>query len=345
MGYPYNTLITPAILWKNPRITREELARRLNETHSSWIHEYKKGEPWDSFIPGLEDPEYHDGINGVAQILGIRPSREFGDFLDPEKQQRDKHGLQLRPPLLIYPERGRTNYLFFGHISNELGAPIKIEEQSWDKLKPGDIWHEPMNEEFQGIVEEVFEETETKTQEGENDDGYPDDGYLIPKWNYKMTIRLIIPKYDERNYGTEEELYADWPQFHPENVWEWDQREGCFNGASYFGSRNFLWKMKNGLYSLDERTFSKISGGFTTSLKFGLTDLVLTAGALKHKAWKLLSRRGADHLENFLREFPDVKEEYDKAIWDSHTSRHARKERMKINELLRARLGGRFPER
>ena len=60
MGYPYNELIAPAILLTNPGITREEFIKLLDETHSSCIHEYRPGDPWDYYV--YEDEIYHRGL-------------------------------------------------------------------------------------------------------------------------------------------------------------------------------------------------------------------------------------------------------------------------------------------
>lgn len=72
----------------------------------------------------------------------------------------------------------------------------------------------------------------------------------------------------------------------------------------------------------------------------GYTDLILTVGALRHNAWKVLSRNGRKHLDAFLRGFPDVRADYARAVWDSHTSFYAKSKGMTLFEFLRARIQG-----
>ena len=101
----------------------------------------------------------------------------------------------------------------------------------------------------------------------------------------------------------------------------------------------FFWRIEEGRYFLDGKTFDRITAGLT-SVQYGYTDLILTAEAIKHGAWKLLSRRGLKHIPDFLRDFPDSRERYRRAIWDSHTSLYAKRKGMTVNEFLRMRRIG-----
>ena len=103
----------------------------------------------------------------------------------------------------------------------------------------------------------------------------------------------------------------------------------------------FLWLKRNDRYYLDPETFDRIPASlFCDSIEsYGYVDLILTVAAIKHKAWKLLSRRGLDHRDAFLRDFPDAREVYERAVWDSHTSLSAKARGMTVNEMLRMRLG------
>lgn len=71
MGYPYHKLIAPAILFKNPGITREEFVEILDQTHSPLFREYAEEEPWDYYDEKFEDERYHSGLEGLAQFLGL----------------------------------------------------------------------------------------------------------------------------------------------------------------------------------------------------------------------------------------------------------------------------------
>jgi len=71
-------------------------------------------------------------------------------------------------------------------------------------------------------------------------------------------------------------------------------------------------------------------------------DLILTAEAIRTKFWKVLQRRGLEHMDEFLETHPEVKERYAEAIWDSHTSLFAKQKRMTHTELIRMRLEARI---
>ncbi|MFH1211919.1 MAG: hypothetical protein V1659_03230, partial [Candidatus Woesearchaeota archaeon] len=104
-----------------------------------------------------------------------------------------------------------------------------------------------------------------------------------------------------------------------------------------------LWSMRENRYYFDERTFDLIPASIRSKNRhYGYTDLVLTREALRHRAWKLLSYKGLCHIDQFLRDFPDARLQYERAVWDSHTSLFAKGAGMTVFELLRMRLLGRL---
>lgn len=70
----------------------------------------------------------------------------------------------------------------------------------------------------------------------------------------------------------------------------------------------------------------------------GYTDLILTCEVIKKKDWRVLQYRGYEHLDDFLKQNPDSYQAYQKAVWDSHTSLYAKKEKLTNTQLLRGRL-------
>lgn len=75
---------------------------------------------------------------------------------------------------------------------------------------------------------------------------------------------------------------------------------------------------------------------------FGYTDLILTAEAIRNKAWKLLSRRGLSHKLAFLEDFPQANERYTKAVIDAEASFNARNRGLTTTDFLRMRLGAAY---
>jgi len=154
--------------------------------------------------------------------------------------------------------------------------------------------------------------------------------------------QLTEEHYEDVRYFLDlNKLVKEYPQFSPDYMYEFSPDSGSFSIPDANNSRDFRWIKKGDLYYLDTETFRKIPAAFTGnhgSRYYGYTDLLLTAEAIKQNAWKLLSRKGLEHLEEFYRDFPESRRRLEKAIWDGHSSSYAKKQRMTNTELLRWRL-------
>ena len=122
------------------------------------------------------------------------------------------------------------------------------------------------------------------------------------------------------------------------------QKEGVlFSGG--IGKDNFRWIQGSGRYFLDPQTFDNIpASDYRYDEKVippGYTNLVITALAIQHSAWKFLARDGWKYKDAFLQEFPDANRIYTKAVWDAHTSLYA-KGKLTVKEFLRFRLESRI---
>lgn len=335
MGYPYNGLIAPAILLTNPGISGERFVELLDQTHSSCFREYKHDEPWDYYEEELEDESYHKGLRGLASVLCLEYSKKFKKF---DKIKRDEYGLGIKPPFSWELDENEKNKYKFKVVVHEKNVIENLEtttEISWGKLNVGDIWQE-CNMGFEtGFVREIYEEKyigKEKPDDDEDGDSDPEDSG--PQYQYKMRIAPIRSIHSEHLYRNEEELFKDWPIFDPENKYDWSQTNGHFSVTPF--DNNFIWTKKGELYYLDDETFSRIPAGFNV-LSYGYTDLIITAEAIRHNAWKLLSYIGKRHLCQFFRDFPDSHEKYSRAVWDSHTSLFAKSKNMSVSDFLRFR--------
>jgi hypothetical protein len=146
---------------------------------------------------------------------------------------------------------------------------------------------------------------------------------LDSKISYYTVATFIKDPVDSQteNFYSEEELYRVWPILKPEIMYDFSQEKGEFCVTRGSG---FLWKNINGRYYFDEETFNHIPSSFFCSRNYGYVDLVLTREAIKHQAWKLFSVGGQKHYDDFLTDFPESMKEYEKAVWDSHTSIYAK---------------------
>jgi hypothetical protein len=329
MGYTFNDLVAPAVLFDNPGITREEFVMLLDETHSSFIHEYKENDAWDYYTKFTEDKRFHEGLKGLASILGLGYSQEFIRFKEPRK---DENGFSIRGPNM-YPAPDGASHKFdvYIHEKTIFEEPKLVEASSWDKLKIGSVWEETMMGSERGIVLEVLDESEF---EQVKDDFCDSAG---PQFYYRMRIRPFYAELRVEHFNSEQELYDNWPEFHPDFVYDWSKTKGSF-GQNCFGRENFLWDQEQGKYSLDRDTLNRIPASFRCSGRLGFADLVLTSEAIKHKAWKVLSYKGLQHFPQFLKNFPDVVDVYSRAVWDSHTSLSARLQGLTISDFLRFRV-------
>jgi len=326
MGYTYNDLVAPAILLDNPGITREEFAKLLDQTHSSCFHEYNPEDKWDYYTKETEDDNYHNGLEGLVHILLLENSQKFVEF---QKPRVDENGFFIKAPYML-PAREGADYQFevIIHEKNVFEEPKIQEDYSFEKLNVGDIWEETMMGADMGIVLKIVEEKDLSKE-----DDYEESS---PGYFYNMIIKPFNAQYREEHFKSKQELYQKWPQFHTDFANDWSQKTGHFL-VGCLGGNNFLWLQKQGKYYLDKQTFDRIPASFGSSLDLGYVDLILTSEAIKHKAWKVLSRRGLQHCSQFLKDFPDALPRYARAVWDSHTSLSAKMQGMSISDFLRFR--------
>ncbi len=330
MGYAYNDLVAPAILYGHPGITREEFVRLLDKTHSSNIYEYKAKQPWDYYNKN-EDERYHKGLGGLAGILGLEYTQRFREFQQP---WIDENKLLIKPPCLLTALPGkRHKFEVVVHERNVFEEPRQIQSCSWSKLGEGDIWEETMIGFDKGFVLKIIKEKRYSQGTDEDSGGGPE-------FFYDMIIRPFYADGRTEKFKSEQDLYAKWPQFHPDFVRDWSKERGHFTCTGPFGGNDFLWLRRQEKYYFDDATFDKISASFRCSGSLGYVDLILTGEAIKHRAWKVLSYRGLQHFPQFLKDFPDIIPVYERAVWDSHTSISAKLQKMSVSEFLRFRMPG-----
>jgi hypothetical protein len=204
-----------------------------------------------------------------------------------------------------------------------------VEQLSWEKLKPGDVWEECQMGEDKGLVEKIIKEESLVEKQDEDDDEDPT--MSGPQYKYTMIIKPIEKEYDMQKFNSLERLMKKWPQFRTMNKYNFGQETGTFSMA-----KNFIWDQRKGNYYLSEKTYRQIP--VSGILEKGYTDLILTAEAIKHQAWKLISYKGLQHLPRFLKEFPDSHKRYEKAVIDGELCMFAMKKGLTTTDYLRLRV-------
>ncbi len=313
MGFPYHELIPAAILLDTPGLTKNELGKKLLSTHYS-AGVVERSAPWDTHEK-RESFTFQD----LPRILGLKYSRAFLEF---KRTRRDQNGISLFAPEMrtAFQETKDSlvaeSYQVITHVDNELGEMQTISVSNSDRRNI----HEGQVVEF---IDEYLEGTNYWVRS------------IVGR---RAQVQRVTPQIQTETFATLDDLYSEWPQFRPENMFDFSQAKGDFVSG---WTEGFMWKLVDGKYYLDEQTFNQISASFGEAhdfYSFGYTDLILTAEAIKQGAWKLLSYRGLIHLGDFLRQFPDSRARYEQAVWDSHTSLAAKRKGMTNTQFLRMRL-------
>jgi hypothetical protein len=336
MGWAYIELIAAATLFNNPGVTREEFAELLNQTHATWMAEFKPDDPWSiTAAANLEDTRLHRGLYGLAQELQLSTTSAYKEFAS---EKTDEHGLPLRPPFVdVIPKKDGDvwlppKYRVYQHTGNILGKSERIDEMSFDRLKVGDVWRHRMLNDVRGRVDHIYKE-ECLPKEETDDYDEPDSR---PRYRYDMVVTHYEERCAEKEYATLEKLALDWPQLLPDAIHDFSKTKGVFWISRPALIEYFRWMKRGDRYYLDEEaTYDLVP--ITMPLGIGYVDLITTASALKHNAWKLFSVRGKIHAPAFFNDFPDAFQAYEKAVWDAHTSLYAKGQGMTIRELLIAR--------
>jgi len=299
MGITCNYLVAPAILLNTPGLTREEFAEKLKEVHHS-MDDIDLSKPWN-YVSKYEEEDLRRGLYSVAMVLGLEITKKFKEFSKVKK--RGLEGL-IFPPYLRFE---KNSFKVVVHKGNKILKEVKTEVE--EDVREGDfVYSPPFCDCHYGLIKKVLKKYEYK------DDIFPD---------LKTTISevILLPFFkveEEIIYKTEEELWKDWPQFHPDFMFDWNKEKGFFH---YGGKLNVLWKKIGNKYYIDEKTFKEmLYVKRNWGSRFTYTDLKITEIAIKYKAWQLLYRNGFRHLEEFFKDFPQAKKEYEKAIWDWYSS-------------------------
>lgn len=339
MGLATHQLVYAAALLDHPQgLSKNAYIALMDQAHVSEYTRFEKGDPMSSYTSGAGD--LCRGSKGLALALRLDHSRQYDEFYRPVL---DSRGLVVcSPSYFCYSDQREKETLKVTshHVVEYLqNVPRIIDKPAIETETLEDIWRN-----FSGSyeIEKLVVEELRRLRSGEKSS--LEEAFAVPytfrgKWFYAL-FRI-------ETYMTEEEVWQRWPQFHPDFVYDFAQEKGVF--AVAMGGNNFLWRQEGGRYFLDPETFNRIPASLRASGEgkhsWGYTDLVITAEAMRHGAWKLLSRRGFDHIPEFLQEFPDSRERLEEAIRDSHTFLAGKEWRenhqsrpLTVEELLRLRL-------
>ena len=210
MGITCNYLVAPAILLNTPGLTREEFAEKLKEVHHS-MDDIDLSKPWN-YVSKYEEEDLRRGLYSVAMVLGLEITKKFKEFSKVKK--RGLEGL-IFPPYLRFE---KNSFKVVVHKGNKILKEVKTEVE--EDVREGDfVYSPPFCDCHYGLIKKVLKKYEYK------DDIFPD---------LKTTISevILLPFFkveEEIIYKTEEELWKDWPQFHPDFMFDWNKEKGFFH--------------------------------------------------------------------------------------------------------------------
>jgi hypothetical protein len=321
MGYAFNELIPAAILHLNPRgLTAAEYARKLDE-----IKDSGRGSEFHPQAPlwaHYDNPKDGTSLRRLAEELQLE--RIKPDYRGAV-ERRDENGLSIFFPV-YHESKGKHRVVI--HEGNNLERICLSEEEVLSEAPIIGSYHR-MNGGDDGIVIDVVNHREVP------DNFEPGTTFQL----YTLKIAVVTPIVREKHYASRREVLREFPQFDEEKEYDWEKEEGTFREIGNW----FIWEKCSGKYFLSKKTLEKIPASSRSnnqkSNSYGYSDLVLTAQAIKHHAWKLFSERGNKHKEQLLRSIPRAQRAMERAIWDAQTSEYAKEEGMTTTEFLKFRLG------
>ena len=350
MGIPCDDLVPAALLWMHPGVKKEEFARLLDQIRLfCYLDEPENSQDYESSTSPLLP--YHYGLYGLAKILGLDETESSKEF---KKGGKDDNGLLIKAPTLdikikgnYYGKDGGHDFVVNEHIKNNIELERKITIYSEKEAQEGKIlnydkvtgkpfgYPECISE--KGIVRKRYSKTKVSILEIYPElASWPEGKETIFK--YVADMERIIPVVKKESFKSEEELWNRWPEFHPENIYDWTKEKGEFYNRSFHEKiSEFYWVKKGDRYYLDDKTFNLIPECYNRM--WGYTNFVMTAEAIKHNYWKVLSYAGfVDYFDEFLKKYPGAREANERAVWDAYTSRYARDNKLTNIEFLRRRI-------
>lgn len=143
-----------------------------------------------------------------------------------------------------------------------------------------------------------------------------------------MRIREKFPVYSVHEFGSLEKAVREHPEYHPDNLFDFSQEFGEFYRCIDETGR---WRKVGGKYYLDEEDLARTQGQVYSSI-------VLTAEAIKHRAWEVIGYSDYETyrwmLFNFLLKHPSTVRRHAAGVMNWWHSKKAAESGMNVREWL-----------
>jgi len=342
MGFPYESLIPPAILLDTDGLTREEFAKKLFIFEKSMVN-------------------IHHGLHGIATLLHLPVTEQYKTFLESEEQNITFFGSTIKKLYFetkisesIYnkynpatPEKikyyNHVHYIVDEYIETYLGHRKQVNTDFGYAAQKGEIYYNKSDEEREyidrivNIAEERFEDNP-------------------PIYHTEMIVRPVKIKNVINKFHSIKSLCKQFPMFHPDFMYDFNQSSGRISVDDH---GKYYWMKKDDKYYLDkEKTFNTIQAAIYHYKKgkkkedgedeyerqMGYSSLIMTAEAIRHNKKNLMFWMGiGESITNFIKKHPEVAARRENAVWDGYTSLFAKSNNMTHSELLRYRMLGMIP--
>jgi hypothetical protein len=329
MGAVNVNFVVPAILLDNPGVTREEFSDLLNQIHVG--DPPKHYQEWDKIGPIEKEmvkydsgiiPSFHHGVYGLAKHLGLNYIGEkYPNF-----------NIELSTPY-IYSGRSAS-------VSKRLDVIIRDDDNTWQRPKYKVSVHKSDKLTSSRVeLTEFFQEIEiNKILDCEDEKAFVV-RKILEKSDYddieycSFLADVIKPEWEENEYFSIDDLSRGFPELSPDSIFNWEQNEGIISNfnrhSTLYRGEQPRWEKRNNKYYLQN------ASEFTET---NYTSLIITAEAIREKAWGLFAFRAYAMTEDFLLDFPESRKRHDKAVVDWQTSQYAKNQGMTNNEYLRWHL-------
>lgn len=163
---------------------------------------------------------------------------------------------------------------------------------------------------------------------------------------HSPAYQVIVPTdYENREFRRDtffslDELLNQYPELSPDKIYPWENEKGIFLSGNVRPS-SWGWKQKNGRYYLDDIPNSeRFPGSYKDKKKeeADYSSIVITAEAIRKKAWNLFGMYGYCYTDLFLVSNPDSMERHERAVRNYWLSNLARQQNLSNADLLRLSL-------
>ncbi|MDD5700325.1 MAG: hypothetical protein PHH00_04040 [Candidatus Nanoarchaeia archaeon] len=344
MGEVNSIYVPAAILHLNPGLTREEFVQELNKIHHDDGELDYHNSDWTCDTE-FESHVFHHGLFELAQdILNLRRKDknyfhihcscpDYPELVKLRKiyEERPEH-IPNGPRFTVLARRAKNfgRWLAPYYEVKTVTGIEECEEKVCEgffhfkkqALKPGvRFGHIDLP---QGIwkVKEVHSAERIKFH-----------GHKVLR--AKVTAKRIKPTFRTELYPNLESLLKYHPEYNPESF-DWSREMGILKGYMV-GVPGWGWVKKNGRYYLDDAPPSYRGYCEKERDETHYTSIIITAEAIKAKAWGLFCYHGYEQTWRFLVDFPKAYERHQQAVFDWWMNKSA-EGKLTNSEHLRRRI-------